>query len=63
MDVPPDLIDTINKVVRISQHMLPELGREPSPEEVAEKLAVPLGKVLKVLEIAKRPIRLPGVSP
>ena len=58
MAVPPNIIEEINKVVRTSQQMLPEIGREPSPEELAEKLALPLEKVLKVLEIAKRPIRL-----
>ena len=58
MAVPENLIDTINKVVRTSQQMLPEIGREPTPAELADKLALPLEKVLKVLEIAKRPIRL-----
>ena len=58
MAVPPNIIEVINKVVRTSQQMLPEIGREPSPEEVAERLALPLEKVLKVLEIARRPIRL-----
>jgi RNA polymerase primary sigma factor len=60
MAVPPDIIDTINKVVRTSQQMLPEIGREPSPEELAERLSLPLEKVLKVSEIARRPIRLVG---
>ena len=58
MAVPPNIIEEINKVVRTSQQMLPEIGRQPSPEELADRLAVPLEKVLKVLEIAKRPIRL-----
>jgi RNA polymerase primary sigma factor len=58
MAVPPNIIDTINKVVRTSRQMLTEIGREPSPKELAEKLALPLEKVLKVLEIARRPIRL-----
>jgi RNA polymerase primary sigma factor len=58
--VPPNIIEVINKVVRTSRQMLPEIGREPSPEELAEKLALPLEKVLKVLEIARRPIRLEG---
>jgi RNA polymerase primary sigma factor len=58
MAVPPNIIEEINKVVRTSQQMLPEIGREPSPEELAERLALPLERVLKVLEIAKRPIRL-----
>jgi RNA polymerase primary sigma factor len=54
----PNMIETVNKLVRTSQRMLLEIGREPSPEELAEKLAMPLEKVLKVLEIAKRPISL-----
>ncbi len=58
MAVPENLIDTINKVVRTSQRMLPEIGRQPSPEELAARLALPLEKVLTVLEIAKRPILL-----
>ena len=56
--VPPKIIETVNKVVRTSHQMLPEIGREPTPEELAEKLAMPLDKVHKVLAIAKRPIRL-----
>ena len=51
MAVPPNIIEEINKVVRTSQQMLPEIGREPSPEELAERLAMPLEEVLKVLEI------------
>jgi RNA polymerase primary sigma factor len=54
----PDIIETVNKLVRTSQQMLLEIGREPRPEELAEKLAMPFEKVLKVLEIAKRPISL-----
>jgi len=56
--IPERLIEAINKVVRTSRQMLPEIGREPSPEELAEKLAVPLEKVRKLLQIAKQPIRL-----
>jgi DNA-directed RNA polymerase sigma subunit (sigma70/sigma32) len=56
--VPAHIIETVNKVVRTSRQMLPEIGREPTPEELAEKLAMPLDKVHKVLAIAKRPIRL-----
>ena len=56
--IPTHVIETVNKVVRTSRQMLPEIGREPTPEELAEKLAMPLDKVHKVLAIAKRPIRL-----
>jgi len=56
--VPPKIIETVNKVVRTSHQMLPEIGRVPTPEELAEKLAMPLDKVHKVLAIAKRPIRV-----
>ena len=56
--VAPNIIDTVNKVVRTSRQMLPEIGREPTPEELAERLALPLEKVQKVFEIANRPIRL-----
>jgi RNA polymerase primary sigma factor len=52
------MIETINKIVRTSQQMLPEIGREPTPEELADRLAMPLEKVLKVLKIAKEPISL-----
>jgi DNA-directed RNA polymerase sigma subunit (sigma70/sigma32) len=56
--VPARMIETVNKVVRASQQMLPEIGRNPTPEELAEKLAMPLDKVHRVLAIANRPIRL-----
>ena len=56
--VPEHLIETVNKVMRTSRQMLPEIGHEPTVEELAEKLAMPLDKVHKVLTIAKRPIRL-----
>jgi RNA polymerase primary sigma factor len=57
--IPVHLIETINKLVRTSRQMLHEIGREPTPEELAEKLAMPLEKVRKILEIAKQPIRTP----
>jgi RNA polymerase primary sigma factor len=56
--VPEHMIETINKLVRTSRHMLLEIGREPAPEELAEKLALPLEKVDKLLKIAKQPISL-----
>jgi DNA-directed RNA polymerase sigma subunit (sigma70/sigma32) len=56
--IPEHMIETINKLVRTSRQMLPEIGREPTPEELAEKLAMPLEKVRKVLNIAKQPISL-----
>ena len=56
--VPARIIEMVNKVVRTSRQMLPEIGREPSPEELAERLAMPLDKVHRVLAIANRPIRL-----
>jgi RNA polymerase primary sigma factor len=56
--VPAHMIETVNKIVRTSQQMLPEIGREPSPEELAERLTMPLDKVHRVLAIANRPIRL-----
>ena len=56
--VPVNIIDTVNKVVRTSRQMLPELGREPTPEELAERLAMPLEKLRKVLAIAGQPIPL-----
>jgi RNA polymerase primary sigma factor len=56
--VPANIIDTVNKVVRTSRQMLPELGREPAPEELAERLAMPLEKLRKVLAIARQPIPL-----
>ena len=56
--IPVHMIETINKSVRTSRQMLHEIGREPTPEELAEKLAMPLEKVRKVLKIAKEPISL-----
>nr|HPI63622.1 RNA polymerase sigma factor RpoD [Alphaproteobacteria bacterium] len=56
--IPVHMIETINKLVRTSRQMLHEMGREPTPEELAEKLLMPLEKVRKVLKIAKEPISL-----
>jgi RNA polymerase primary sigma factor len=56
--IPEHLIETINRLVRTSRQMLTEIGREPTPEELAERLVMPLERVRKVLEIAKRPISL-----
>ncbi len=56
--IPVHMIETINKLVRTSRQMLHEIGREPTPEELAEKLLMPLEKVRKVLKIAKEPISL-----
>ena len=56
--IPVHMIETINKIVRTSRQMLHEIGREPTPEELATKLALPLEKVRKVLKIAKEPISL-----
>ena len=56
--IPVHMIETINKIVRTSRQMLNEIGREPTPEEFAEKLGMPLEKVRKVLKIAKEPLSL-----
>ena len=56
--IPVHMIETINKLVRTSRQMLHEFGREPTPEELSEKLSMPLDKVRKVLKIAKEPISL-----
>ncbi len=56
--IPVHMIETINKLVRTSRQMLHEIGREPTPEEIAGKLSMPLEKVRKVLKIAKEPISL-----
>ncbi len=56
--IPVHMIETINKLVRTSRQMLHEIGREPTPEELAEKLAMPIEKIRKVLKIAKEPISL-----
>ncbi len=56
--IPVHMIETINKIVRTSRQMLHEIGREPTPEELADKLSMPLEKVRKVMKIAKEPISL-----
>jgi len=56
--IPVHMIETINKLVRTSRHLVQEVGREPAPEEIAEKMEMPLDKVRKVLKIAKEPISL-----
>ena len=56
--IPVHMIETINKLNRTSRHMLHEIGREPTPEELAQKLSMPIDKVRKVLKIAKEPISL-----
>lgn len=56
--IPVHMIETINKMVRTSRQMMHEIGREPTPEELSEKLAMPLEKVRKVMKIAKEPISL-----
>ncbi len=54
--IPVHMIETINKIVRTSRQMMHEIGREPTPEELADKLSMPLEKVRKVMKIAKEPI-------
>jgi RNA polymerase primary sigma factor len=56
--VPPDLIERLNKVVRTSQQMLNEIGREPTLEEIADRLSMPLETVRKLRDLAGRPIPL-----
>ncbi|MDZ4661002.1 MAG: RNA polymerase sigma factor RpoD [Pseudomonadota bacterium] len=56
--VPVHMIETINKLIRTSRYLVQELGREPQPEEIAEKMDMPVDKVRKVLKIAKEPISL-----
>jgi RNA polymerase primary sigma factor len=56
--VPDHMIETVNRVVRTSRQMLPEIGHEPTPEELAERLGMPLETIHKVLKIAKQPISL-----
>ncbi len=56
--IPVHMIETINKLVRTSRYLIQELGREPTPEEIAEKMDMPVDKVRKVLKIAKEPISL-----
>ncbi len=56
--IPVHMIETINKLIRTSRHLVQEMGREPTPEEIAERMEMPLDKVRKVLKIAKEPISL-----
>ncbi|RMD95880.1 MAG: RNA polymerase sigma factor RpoD [Deltaproteobacteria bacterium] len=56
--IPVHMIETINKLIRTSRYLVQEYGREPTPEEIAEKMELPLDKVSKVLKIAKEPISL-----
>ncbi|NNF83904.1 MAG: RNA polymerase sigma factor RpoD [Deltaproteobacteria bacterium] len=56
--IPVHMIETINKLIRTSRYLVQELGREPAPEEIAERMDIPLEKVRKVLKIAKEPISL-----
>ena len=56
--IPVHMIETINKLIRTSRHLVQKLGREPMPEEIAEKMELPLEKVRKILKIAKEPISL-----
>jgi RNA polymerase primary sigma factor len=56
--IPVHMIETINKLIRVSRHLVQELGREPVPEEIAAKMSLPIDKVRKVLKIAKEPISL-----
>ncbi|MBW2018419.1 MAG: RNA polymerase sigma factor RpoD [Deltaproteobacteria bacterium] len=56
--IPVHMIETINKLIRTSRYLVQELGREPTPEEIAQKMEFPLDKVRKVLKIAKEPISL-----
>jgi RNA polymerase primary sigma factor len=55
--IPVHMIETINKLIRTSRYLVQEQGREPSPEEIAEKMEIPLEKVRKVLKIARNPFR------
>src|SRR3989339_837785 len=56
--IPVHMIETINKLIRVSRNLVQELGKEPSPEEIAEKMDIPIDKVRRVLKIAKEPISL-----
>jgi RNA polymerase primary sigma factor len=56
--IPVHMIETINKLIRTSRYLVQDLGREPTPEEIAEKMEIPLDKVRKVLKIAREPISL-----
>ena len=56
--IPVHMIETINKLIRVSRHLVQELGREPTPDEISVKMSLPVDKVRKVLKIAKEPISL-----
>jgi len=56
--IPVHMIETINKLIKTSRYLVQELGREPTPEEIAEKMELPVDKVRKILKIAKEPISL-----
>src|ERR1700683_5654692 len=56
--IPVHMIETINKLIRTSRYLVQEIGREPTPEEIAEKMELPLDKVRKGLKIAQEPISL-----
>jgi RNA polymerase primary sigma factor len=56
--IPVHMIETINKLIRTSRYLVQEIGREPTPEEIADKMEFPLEKVRKVLKIAKEPLSL-----
>ena len=56
--IPVHMIETINKLVRTQRHLVQEMGREPTPEEIAEKMEIPVDKVRKIQKIAKEPISL-----
>ena len=56
--IPVHMIETINKLIRTSRHLVQKLGREPTPEEIAERMELPLDKVRKILKIAREPISL-----
>ena len=58
VQVPQRLIESVNKLVRTSQRMLTEIGREPTPEKLADRLGMPLEKVRQLLESARAPIHL-----
>ena len=55
---PPRLIETVNKLIRTSRQVMSETGREPTTEELAERLSIPLEKVMKLLDIARRPVKI-----
>ncbi len=56
--IPVHMVETINKLIRVSRQLLQELGRDPSPEEIAEELDMPVGKVREILKIAQEPVSL-----